>query len=228
MRLLLALIFSLACHALVFQWLTTGNFNRVKSLTNHWPVLQVRMQEATKLPAHTQQAAASVVPLQTPSSASSRSHRSSQTARSDASKNLASTPLSTPQPPADQAQSSQTALTEWWGYYHSSKQVDRKALPISNINKEMLGDVLISGMSIKLRLYINQFGQVVKIEDIAVLEQDRPFRDRLAALLMNMTFMAARKDSTEVNSFQDIEFSFQPLMTLEGSQERPAEAASHE
>lgn len=217
MRLLLALIFSLACHALVFQWLATGNFDRAKSHSNHWHALQVRMQEAPKLPAPAQSLSASTLAAK-PITASTLRVRQDQPSTNQTKRQPVHKP-DKPESALNQADDiAQTVLTDWWGYYHSSKQVERKALPISNINKDMLGDVLISGMSIKLRLYINQFGQVVKIEDIAVLEQDKPFRDRLAALLMNMTFMAARKDSAEVNSFQDIEFSFQPLMTPDNSQ----------
>lgn len=176
------------------------------------------MQEAAKLPAPTQSLSAGALPAAKPITASAVQVRQNQASTNQTKLQPVHKP-DKPDPALNQADdSAQTVLTDWWGYYHSSKQVERKALPISNINKDMLGDVLISGMSIKLRLYINQFGQVVKIEDIAVLEQDRPFRDRLAALLMNMTFMAARKDSAEVNSFQDIEFSFQPLITLDNPQ----------
>lgn len=170
------------------------------------------MQEAPKLPAYAQSLAASALAAK-PITASTLRVRQDQASTNQTKRQPVHHP-DKPESALNQAdESAQAVLTDWWGYYHSSKQVERKALPISNINKDMLGDVLISGMPIKLRLYINQFGQVVKIEDIAVLEQDKPFRDRLAALLMNMTFMAARKDSAEVNSFQDIEFSFQPLMT---------------
>ena len=223
MRLLLALIFSLACHALVFQWLATGNFNRAKSHGNHLHALQVDMQlgrqEAAKLPASAQRSVPQALPE--PAAKTVTEHSRQHRIHADrATKHLA--PIHPATVLTDLAEpASQHMLAEWWGYYHSSQQVDRKALPISNIHKEMLGEVFISGMPIKLRLYINQFGQVVRIEDLAVLEQDRPFRDRLAALLMQMTFMAARKDSAEVNSFQDIEFSFEPLITLDNPPSMP-------
>ena len=98
--------------------------------------------------------------------------------------------------------------------FYSTLDLERKALPISNINSEMLGDVTITGIPIKLRLYIDSLGKVSKVEELVVLEQDRPFANRLTELLLNTTFLAAKKNGLDVNSYQDIEFSFNPFFVL--------------
>ncbi len=93
-------------------------------------------------------------------------------------------------------------------HFYATSDLERKALPISNIDTEMLGDVVITGIPLRLRIYIDANGRVKKIEELAILEQDRELANKLESLLMETAFLAAKKDGLDVNSYQDIEFNF--------------------
>lgn len=95
--------------------------------------------------------------------------------------------------------------------YHSflaTADIERKALPISNINLSMFKNVFVSGLPVCLRLYINASGRVVEIKRKSVLEQDEEMVSRLEKLLYQMTFIPAKNHGVDVDSYQDIEFSF--------------------
>lgn len=74
----------------------------------------------------------------------------------------------------------------------------------------MFQDIFLSGMPVRLRLYINASGKVVDIVRKYGLEQDEKMISRLESLLYQMTFMPARKNELDVSSYQDIEFNFNP------------------
>jgi hypothetical protein len=92
--------------------------------------------------------------------------------------------------------------------YYPPNNVELIALPTSNLDSSLFEDQFISGLPIKLRLYINAFGRVVKIDQYDVLAQDIPMANRLEDLLKQMSFLPAKKDGINVDSYQDIEFSF--------------------
>ncbi len=92
--------------------------------------------------------------------------------------------------------------------YLSEHEVEIKALPTSNIDQTKLNDVLISGLSIPMRLYINREGNIIKIDKLAVLPQDRPLQEALSKALLEISFFPAKKNGIAVNSYQEIAFSF--------------------
>lgn len=92
--------------------------------------------------------------------------------------------------------------------YLPEQEVEIKALPVSNIDETAVHQVFISGLPIKMRLYINDVGQVVKIDKLDVLAQDRPAQDALEKILLEMSFLPAKKSGASVNSYQEIAFSF--------------------
>ncbi|MEZ0315444.1 MAG: hypothetical protein ACAH10_00995 [Methylophilaceae bacterium] len=95
--------------------------------------------------------------------------------------------------------------------YFSTRDIERKALPVSNIDLSMLSKEFISGLPIRLRLYISASGRVAKIDKLEVLPQDEEFALSIEDLLYQTTFLAAKKDGLDVPSYQDIEFSFSAL-----------------
>lgn|GEM_PF-2230609 len=97
--------------------------------------------------------------------------------------------------------------------YYSNTEVDRKALPQMNIDQSMLANEVSSGLPIKLRLYINAFGRVVKVEPIALLDQDALFAENLAKLLFEVRFLPAKREGLDVDSYQDLQLSFNPITT---------------
>ena len=92
--------------------------------------------------------------------------------------------------------------------YYATNEVDIKALPVTNIDISMLDLDYLPMMPIKLRLFINENGRVESIERLAVLEQETIFADKIEGLLKQAAFTPARKDNLNVDSFQDVEFSF--------------------
>lgn len=108
----------------------------------------------------------------------------------------------------DQAQTSDVPLNQ----YYSSKAIDRKALPIGNIDTAQLQGEIVDNFPLQFRIYIDDKGKVKSIEQLAVLEQDQALANKLERLLYDLTFIPAKKNGVEVNSYQDIEFSFQATL----------------
>lgn len=98
--------------------------------------------------------------------------------------------------------------------YFSPKEVEIQALPVVNVNLSMLTiqknvTELQQSLPIQLRLYIDEFGQVAKIERIAiVLPQDAEMATQLETLLKEVQFTPAKRAFTDVKSYQDVAFDF--------------------
>lgn len=92
--------------------------------------------------------------------------------------------------------------------YYATSEVDIKALPVSNIDTSMLELDYNVNMPIKLRLFINANGRIDYVERLSVLVQDESFADKIEDLLKEAAFLPARKENKNVDSFQDVEFSF--------------------
>lgn len=96
--------------------------------------------------------------------------------------------------------------------YYASNEVERKALPQLNIDMSDIDASGYSGLPIKLRLYINTYGRLVRIERLAeVIDQDEAYISALEKLLSDLVYMPAKKDSLDVNAYQDMILSFNPL-----------------
>lgn len=114
------------------------------------------------------------------------------------------------------AQSMQKNITQTDTYteYLSPNDVEIQALPIVNIDLSMLsGNVdpahLQQSLPIQLRLYIDEFGKVVRVERIGmVLAQDEGIANALEDSLQKLTFTPAKRASLEVKSYQEVAFDF--------------------
>ena len=91
--------------------------------------------------------------------------------------------------------------------YYSINEVDIKALPVSNIDISMVSDIERSGLPIKLRIYINVFGKIDKIERLSNALQDEEFLNRIEFLLKETAFLPAKKNGVNVDFVQEIELS---------------------
>lgn len=109
----------------------------------------------------------------------------------------------------DNTEQSQTSNDVPLNQYYPSKNTDRKALPVGNIDTAMLQGEIIDNFPLQFRIYIDDKGKVKSIEQLAVLEQDKALANKLERLLYDLTFIPAKKNGVEVNSYLDIEFSFQ-------------------
>ena len=119
-----------------------------------------------------------------------------------------------PLPPAfdaeadNQAEADLQAETVNFDEYLSTDEIDRKAMPQASISESDIVSKFSSGLPIKLRLYINLLGQLVKIERINVFDQDDFFASQLEQQLYNIVFLPARRNGVDVDSYQEIEFTF--------------------
>ena len=119
-----------------------------------------------------------------------------------------------PLPPAfdaevdNQAEADLQAVTVNFDEYLSTDEIDRKAMPQASISESDIVSKFSSGLPIKLRLYINLLGQLVKIERINVFDQDDFFASQLEQQLYNIVFLPARRNGVDVDSYQEIEFTF--------------------
>lgn len=109
-----------------------------------------------------------------------------------------------PKPQSNQAPKQAEPLAD----YLSEQEVEMKALPSNNIDHTKLNGVFFSGLPIKMRLYINGEGRVVKIDRLDALAQDQQLQEALEKILLEMSFLPAKKNGVSVNSYQDIAFSF--------------------
>lgn len=92
--------------------------------------------------------------------------------------------------------------------YLSEQDVEIKALPSSNIDHTELNDIFVSGLPIKIRIYISGEGRVVKIDRLDTLAQDFQLQEALEKILLAMSFLPAQKNGMAVNSYQEVAFSF--------------------
>ena len=89
--------------------------------------------------------------------------------------------------------------------YYSISEVDINALPVSNIDISMFADIKITGMPIKIRIYISDLGKVDRIEKLYAEAQDEEFLIRIESLLADTAFLPAKKNGISVDFFQDFE-----------------------
>lgn len=92
--------------------------------------------------------------------------------------------------------------------YFSTNEVDIKALPISNLDASLVDQSNNSGLPVRLRIFIGFDGKVDSVLKLSANEQDEIFASEIQVLIEKITFLPARKDSVNVDSFQEVEFSF--------------------
>lgn len=126
------------------------------------------------------------------------------------------TDLTTAQDSIETMNASDLAEVDYSNYY-ATADVDRKALPQINIDESQIQSDTYSGFPIKLRLYISASGKLAKIEPISVLDQDREYVAQLQKLLFQLVFLPAKKDGLDVDSYQDLQLSFNPLAPINGT-----------
>jgi hypothetical protein len=99
-------------------------------------------------------------------------------------------------------------------HYLSPQEVEIQALPIVNVDLSMLtihknATELQQSLPVQLRLYIDEFGKVAKIDRIAmVLPQDDEMAKQLETLLKEVQFTPAKREFANVKSYQDVAFDF--------------------
>ncbi|HWX01092.1 hypothetical protein [Collimonas sp.] len=94
--------------------------------------------------------------------------------------------------------------------FYGPQEVDKDALPYSAPDPDLLTGVVVSGLPIRVRLYIDASGMVVGVEHLQALADDWPALERIERMLRGTSFMPARLAGSDVNSYQDLEFHIGP------------------
>lgn len=112
-------------------------------------------------------------------------------------------------PPKTASQLSQSSQIELPFLPPSS--LDHPALPKSGPAIEALDHIPTSGMTIRLRLYIDETGVVQRVAPLAFAPDDEAAVLQLQQVFMSTTFLAGRRQGEYVRSYLDIEITPNPL-----------------
>jgi hypothetical protein len=94
--------------------------------------------------------------------------------------------------------------------FYGPQEVDKGALPYSAPDPDLLAGVAVSGLPIRVRLYIDASGAVTRIDKLQMITDDQQALERIEAMLRDTSFMPARLKGADVNSYQDLEFHIGP------------------
>lgn len=112
-------------------------------------------------------------------------------------------------PPAPASQLSPSSQVELSFLPPSS--LDHPALPKSGPAIEALDDIPTSGMTIRMRLYIDEAGVVQRVAPFAFGPDDEAAVLQLQQVFMSTTFLAGQRQGKYVRSYLDIEITPNPL-----------------
>jgi hypothetical protein len=102
------------------------------------------------------------------------------------------------------------------------REVDKRALPVTEPDAAMLSGMLNTGAPVVLRVYVDAHGDVVAVNALRSLSDDADAVDRIAAMLHATRFLPAKLAGRDVASYVDLEFTFEDVV----SSPRPAQVGS--
>ena len=90
-------------------------------------------------------------------------------------------------------------------------ELDRRPLPVSEPDIGMLNGSISTGLPIKLRLFINSYGYVSRIDVLVADEGDTQFIERLKQMFFATRYIPGRLNGLDVDAFTDIQLNAAPL-----------------
>ncbi|GBG12633.1 uncharacterized protein NMK_0164 [Novimethylophilus kurashikiensis] len=91
-------------------------------------------------------------------------------------------------------------------HYIPASMLDFPLLPKSAPDLESLDGLQLSGSPIRLRLFIDRNGLVVRIETLQAHEEDQLAIDQIKEVFSNTSFIPGKLQGVVVAAYQDIEF----------------------
>jgi len=85
--------------------------------------------------------------------------------------------------------------------------LDRPALPRSTVDSDMLEGLELSGLPIRVRVYIDERGHVVDAK-VLMSSEDARTLDAVKKMFFATSYIAARHDGRDVASYQDVQIEF--------------------
>ena len=99
--------------------------------------------------------------------------------------------------------------------FYGPKEIDKRALPLSEPDSAMLtGIPNNTGLPIRIRLYIDQYGAVFKTETLQNHPDDAPIVEKIIIMMKQTAFMPAKRSGLDVGSYQDLEFDIATLAPI--------------
>ncbi len=89
--------------------------------------------------------------------------------------------------------------------FYPREMLDRPALPRSDVDSDMLEGLELSGLPIRVRVYIDELGRVVDAKISIASELDARTLDAVRSMFLATRYIAARHDGRDVASYQDVQ-----------------------
>jgi hypothetical protein len=89
--------------------------------------------------------------------------------------------------------------------YFSAGSMERGPSPVSEPDQSLMTESSVTGLPVRLRLYIDRFGVVVDVTVMQTSEQDQAFVDNLIGMFKATAFLPGRRDGVDMPSYLDIE-----------------------
>ena len=107
--------------------------------------------------------------------------------------------------PADVATDSAAADPGTDPVYLPSVMMERRPTPVSAPDLQRIGVKPVSGLPIRLRIYVAPSGQVSRVEQLDVSELDTEFALSVATMFQETLFLPGRLDGVDRYSYLDVE-----------------------
>ncbi|WP_326940523.1 hypothetical protein [Actimicrobium sp. GrIS 1.19] len=89
--------------------------------------------------------------------------------------------------------------------FFSASSMERGPSPVSEPDQSLMTERSVTGLPVRLRLYIDRFGVVVDVTAIQTSEQDQAFVDNLIGMFKATAFLPGRRDGMDMPSYLDLE-----------------------
>lgn len=121
---------------------------------------------------------------------------------------VAAKSLPAPMPTPKAARATAPVQTSRFSRFYPREMLDRPALPRSSVDSDMLEGLDLSGLPIRVRVYIDELGRVVDAKVSIASELDARTLDAVRSMFFATSYIAARHDGQDVASYQDVQIEF--------------------
>lgn len=107
-----------------------------------------------------------------------------------------------------------SSLTDVTGTYLPSSLMDRRPIPVSEPDMQMVRSTLVSGQAVRLRIFVDHLGNVVEVSPLSSNPLDSDFVEDVIAMFRATAFLPGQRAGEDVGSYLDIELTTQPNIPL--------------
>ena len=107
-----------------------------------------------------------------------------------------------------------SSLTDVTGTYLPSSLMDRRPIPVSEPDMQMVRSTLVSGQAVRLRIFVDHLGNVVEVSPLSSNPLDSDFVEDVIAMFRATAFLPGQRAGEDVGSYLDIELTPQPNIPL--------------